>query len=130
MSADLRYLAFTAMLTASLWIPYIVCQVMANGSLKPANYLDPTPRPVPLWGKRADRTHINAVETFAPFAALVIAVHLAGKADAMTAFWAMAFFWLRLAHAVVYLLGIPYLRTLIFTLGYVAVAGIFWEFVK
>ena len=28
------------------------------------------------------------------------------------------------------LLGIPYLRTLIFTLGYVAVAGIFWEFVK
>ena len=38
-----------------------------------------------------------------------------------TAFWAMTFFWLRLAHAVVYLLGIPYLRTLIFTLGYVAV---------
>jgi uncharacterized MAPEG superfamily protein len=30
----------------------------------------------------------------------------------------------------VYLLGIPYLRTLIFTLGYVAVVGIFWEFVK
>ena len=33
-------------------------------------------------------------------AALVIAVHLAGKANAMTAFWAMAFFWLRLAHAI------------------------------
>ena len=130
MSADIKYLAFTAILTASLWIPYIVFQVMTNGSLTPANYVDPTPRPVPLWGKRADRTYINAVESFAPFAALVIAVHLAGKADAMTAFWAMAFFWLRLAHAVVYLLGIPYLRTLIFTLGYVAVAGIFWEFVK
>jgi uncharacterized MAPEG superfamily protein len=48
----------------------------------------------------------------------------------MTAFWAMAFFWLRLAHAVVYLLGLPYVRTLIFTLGYVAVVGIFWELVK
>jgi len=103
---------------------------MTNGALTPPNYLDPTPRPVPLWGKRADRTYINAVESFAPFAALVIAVHLAGKANAMTAFWAMAFFWLRLAHAVVYLLGIPYLRTLIFTLGYVAVIGIFWQFVK
>jgi uncharacterized MAPEG superfamily protein len=55
----------------------------------------------------------------------VIVVHLAGKANAMTAFWAMAFFWLRLAHAVVYLL-----RTLIFTLGCVAVIGIFWELVK
>ena len=130
MSADLKYLAFTAILTASLWIPYIACQVMTNGGLTPPNYLDPAPRPVPLWGRRADRTYINAVETFAPFAALVIVVHLAGKANAMTAFWAMAFFWLRLAHAVVYLFGIPYLRTILFTLGYVAVAGIFWEFIK
>ncbi|MGO8910730.1 MAG: MAPEG family protein [Bradyrhizobium sp.] len=130
MSADLKYLAFTAILTASLWIPYIVCQSMTNGLLTPQNYLDPTSRPVPLWGKRADRAYLNAVESFAPFAALVIVVHLAGKANAMTAFWAMAFFWLRLAHAVVYLLGLPYLRTLIFTLGYVAVVGIFWELVK
>jgi uncharacterized MAPEG superfamily protein len=51
-------------------------------------------------------------------------------ADAMTAFWAVCFFWLRLAHAVVYLLAIPYVRTLIFTLGFVAVAGIFWELIK
>jgi len=73
---------------------------------------------------------MNAVESFAPFAALVIVVHLAGKADAMTAFWAMAFFWLRVVHAVVYLLGLPYLRTLVFTLGYVAVIGLFWELIK
>jgi uncharacterized MAPEG superfamily protein len=130
MSTDLKYLAFTAMLTASLWIPYIVCQTMTNGFLTPQNFVDPTPRPVPLWGRRADRVYINAVESFAPFAALVIVVHLAGKADAMTAFWAMAFFWLRVAHAVVYLLGLPYLRTLIFTLGYVAVIGLFWELIK
>ena len=130
MSADLKYLAFTAILTATLWIPYVVSQVMTNGFPTAANYVDPTPRPLPPWGKRADRTHINAVETFAPFAALVIAVHLAGKANAMTAFWAMAFFWLRLAHAVVYLLGIPYVRTVVFTLGYVAVVGIFLELIK
>ncbi len=130
MSTDLKYLAFTAILTASLWIPYVVCQVRTNGGLKPANYLDPAQRPLPLWGRRADRAYINAVENFAPFAALVIAVHLAGKADAMTAFWTMAFFWLRLAHAVVYLLGIPYVRTLLFTLGYVAVVGLFWELIK
>ena len=91
MSTDLKYLAFTAILTASLWIPYIVCQVMTNGPLTPPNYSDPTPRPLPPWGKRADRTYINAVETFAPFAALVIVVHLAGKANATTAFWAIGF---------------------------------------
>jgi uncharacterized MAPEG superfamily protein len=130
MTTDLRYLAFTAMLTASLWIPYVIAQVVTNGFLRPENYVDPVPRPLPSWGKRADRTYLNAVETFAPFAALVIVAHLAGKASAMTAFWSMAFFWLRLIHAAVYLLAVPYVRTVVFTLGFVAVAGVFWEIIK
>jgi uncharacterized MAPEG superfamily protein len=113
MSTDLKYLALTAILTASLWIPYVIAQVMTNGPLTPENYADPTPRPLPLWGKRADRAYINAVETFVPFAVLVIVAHLTGKANAMTAFWAASYFWLRLAHAVVYLLGIPVVRTLL-----------------
>ena len=84
---------------------------------------------MPLWGKRADRTYLNAVEVFAPFAALVIVAQLAGKANAMTAFWTICFFWLRLAHAVVYLLGVHYVQTVIFTLGFVCVVGIFWELI-
>ena len=130
MSTDLKYLAFTAILTAALWIPYVIAQVTSNGPLKPINYVDPTMRPLPDWGKRANRTYLNAVETFAPFAALVIVAHLTGKANAMTAFWATGFFWLRLAHAAIFLLAVPYLRTVIFTLGFVAVAGIFWEIIK
>src|SRR3984893_7426305 len=130
MSTDLRYLAYTAMLTAVLWIPYVVAQVMTNGFLTPPDYVDPAPRPVPLWGTRAHRAYLNAVECFAPFAALVIIAHIVGKANAMTAFWAMCFFWLRLVLAVVYLLAIPYVRTLVFTLGFVSVAGIFWEVIK
>lgn len=118
------------MLTAALWIPYVVSQVMTNGFLQPQNYVDPAPRPLPLWGRRADRAYLNAVEVFAPFAALVIVAHIAGKANAMTAFWAVCFFWLRLAHAVVYLLAWPWIRTVIFTLGFVCVAGIFWEIIK
>ena len=127
MATELKYLALTAMLTASLWIPYIVSQVMTHGFLAPANYVDPKQRPVPLWGQRADRVYMNAVETFAPFAALVILIQLTGKANATTAFLAMSFFWLRVAHAVVYWAAIPYIRTVIFTLGYVAVIGLFVE---
>ena len=131
MTTDLRYLAYMSMLTAALWIPYIVCQVMTNGPLQPNNYVDPAlPRPVPAWGQRAHRTYLNAVEVFAPFAALVIVAHIAGKANAMTGFWAMSFFWLRLAHAIVYWTAIPYLRTVLFTLGFICVAGIFWELIK
>jgi len=130
MTTDLTYLAYTALLTAALWIPYVIAQVMTNGFLTPANYTDPTPRALPEWGNRANRTQMNAVEAFAPFATLVIIAHIAGKANAMVAFWAMAFFWLRLIHAIVYLAGIAYVRTVVFTLGFIAVVGIVWEVVK
>ena len=130
MTPDLRYLAFTAMLTASLWIPYVVCQVMTNGFLTVPNFVDPEPRPVPLWGKRANRALMNGVEVLGGFAAIVIVAHLAGKANAMTAMWAATFFWARAVHAVVYWFAVPYVRTLAFTVGYVAIAGIFWEIVR
>jgi len=130
MSPELKYLALTALLTASLWIPYVVCQVMTNGTLQPANYVDPTPRPVPLWGQRANRAHINAVETFAPFAALVILIQLTQKNDSMTAFWAMSYFWIRVAHAIVFIAAIPYIRTILFVLGYVCIVGLFVDLVK
>jgi hypothetical protein len=41
MTADLKYLAFTAILTAALWIPYVISQVMTNGPLAPPNSVDP-----------------------------------------------------------------------------------------
>ena len=130
MSTELKYLAFTALLTGSLWIPYVIAQVRANGPLQPENYVDPTMRPLPDWGKRADRAYLNAVETFAPFAALVLLVQAMGKADAMTAFWTISYFWLRVAHAVVYLAGWPYIRTLIFVLGWICIVGLFVELVR
>ncbi len=130
MSPELKYLALTAMLTASLWIPYIVAQVVTNGFLSPQNYVDPTPRPVPLWGNRAERAYMNAVETFAPFAALVVLIQLTGKADSMTAFWAMSYFWLRIAHAIVFWAAIPYIRTIAFVLAYVCIIGLFVELMK
>ncbi|MGC1560319.1 MAG: MAPEG family protein [Bradyrhizobium sp.] len=131
MTTDLRYLAYTSMLTAALWIPYIICQVTTNGPLQPKNYVDPAlPRPVPAWGQRAHRAYLNAIEVFAPFAALVVVTQFAGKANAMTAFWSASFFYLRLAHAIVYWAGLPYVRTILFTLAFVAEVGIFWEAVK
>jgi uncharacterized MAPEG superfamily protein len=127
MSVELKYLALTALLTAALWIPYVICQVTTNGPLSGENYVDPAPRPVPLWGQRANRAHLNAVEVFAPYAALVLIAHIAGKESAMTAFWAMAFFWLRLAHAIVYWFAVPFVRTVLFTLGFISVCGLAWS---
>ena len=130
MTTELKYLAYTALLTAALWIPYVVCQVKTNGFLAPENYKDPTIRPMPLWGHRAHRAYLNSVETFAPFAVLVLIAEVSSKAAAMTAFWAMAFFWIRLVYASVYWAGLPFVRTLVFTLGMVCVVGLFFEVVR
>jgi uncharacterized MAPEG superfamily protein len=108
----------------------VVAQVATNGFLQPVNYVDPASRPLPFWGQRLYRAHLNAVETLAPFAALVLVAQAAGKADATTAFCAQAFFWLRAAHAVVYAAGWPYVRTIIFVLGFLAEVGIFWQIVR
>ena len=130
MTPDLTYLAWTALLTSVLWIPYIAGQVKANGLLTPKNYRDPTAREVPLWGQRANRAHLNAVEAFAPFAVMVVVAQLAGVTNEATAMWAAIFFWSRLVHAIVFILAIPYVRTIVFTIGFIAVLGIFYEIVS
>ena len=75
---------------------------------------------LPPWIERARRAHTNMVENLGPFAALVLVAHVAGKADATTALGSQLFFVARVAHAGVYIVGVPYLRTLVFGAGVVA----------
>ena len=49
------------------------------------------------------------------------------KANDLTAQAAMAFFWARVAHAVVYIAGWPYVRTLAFVVSWISIAVIFWQ---
>jgi uncharacterized MAPEG superfamily protein len=129
MTPDLTYLAYTALLLVLLWIPYMGGVIAEIGFPTPKFYRDPALPRLPLWVQRANRAHINLVQAFAPFAALVLAAHVTGQSNATTAMWAVVFFWSRVAHAIVHILGIPYIRTVVFLIGFVAVLGIFWEVV-
>lgn len=60
---------------------------------------------------RAQRAHRNMLENLVLFTALVLAAQVSGHANAMTALGAHLFFWARLAHAVIYLVGVPWIRT-------------------
>jgi len=129
MSETLFYLALTSMLTAVLWIPYIAGTFIDKGMPTPEQYRDLglRQRDQAAWLVRANRVHINAVESFAPFAALVLIAEMTAQTNATTAMWAMVFFWARVAHAIVFLLGVPYARTLAYLVGFVAVIAIFVE---
>jgi uncharacterized MAPEG superfamily protein len=78
------------------------------------------------WAGRARRAHLNMIENLVLFAALVLIAATAGKANAMTAMGAMIFFWARLAYAVIYLIGIPWLRTLAWFVSVIGMAMIAW----
>ena len=82
---------------------------------------------VPAWILRGRRAHANLVENLIPFACLVLVAHVAGKANAMTALAAQLFFWSRVVYLLVYLAGIPYLRTLVFAAGVLAQFMILFE---
>ena len=96
MTTSMTYLALTALLTGALWVPYVIALVQTYGLPGPPQYADPrtstnTEKPLPLWGVRANRAHLNAVEAFAPFAVLVLIAHAVGKENATVAFCAMSF---------------------------------------
>jgi uncharacterized MAPEG superfamily protein len=64
------------------------------------------------WAGRAGRAARNMMETFPLFAALVLAGQAAGRLDAATSLGADLYIWARTAYAVIYVAGIPWLRTL------------------
>jgi uncharacterized MAPEG superfamily protein len=70
---------------------------------------------------RADRASRNFLETFPFFAVAVLALAVQGSFTANTALGVELYFWGRLVYLAVYLIGIPYLRTVVWG---VSIAGL------
>ena len=111
MSPDLNYLLFSVVLA---FVQVLLAAATANqqvGLAALAGNRDSLPELTGVAG-RARRAHLNMIENLVLFAALVLIAAVAGKANAATATGAAIFFWGRLAHVIIYLIGIPWLRTL------------------
>ena len=126
MSTDLQMLVYSCLLMIAQSVSLLLASIQAKGGVVPGvmwgvGNRDAAPT-LPAWGDRAIRAHRNMLENLVPFAALVLAAHAAGVSSEETARGATFFFWGRLAHAVTYLAGIPYLRTVAFV---VALGGMF-----
>jgi len=129
MSPDLQYLLYSVILA---FIQVLVAAMGANGQVG-LNTLAGNREGLPEitgWAGRARRAHLNMVENLVLFAALVLIVATAGKANAMTALGAMIFFWARLAYVVIYLAGIAWLRTLVWFVSVIGMAIIAYELLK
>ena len=128
MKPELLWLALTATATALMWAPNVVQRLLASGLLK--TFATPKMNEPTLeseWALRAKAAHANACANLAHFGALVLVANLAGVANQSTALAAQVFFWTRLGHFASYTLGIPYARTLIWTVGLFAELAIAWQ---
>lgn len=122
MKPELVYLLLTAILTGVLWIPVVIGYVTSRGVPDDASYQVAPTSPLPPWVNRANRAHLNAVENFAPFAAVVLVAQAAGVSTPTTVACAAVYFYARLAHAIVHISGIGLLkaRTILFTVAWIA----------
>ena len=116
MNTELQMLLLATLLTVGLAFPPVIA-VILNGGFRYAAGNRDQPLALPIWGERAVRTQRNMMENFLPFAVLVLVAHVAGVANEATAWGAVQFFWARVAHAVIYIAGIPYIRTVAFVVG-------------
>ncbi len=73
------------------------------------------------WNDRLNRALRNLMEAIVIFAPIVVAVQLLGLNNDTTALGAQLFLGARLAHAAVFILGIPYVRTLAWSVGVLGV---------
>jgi uncharacterized MAPEG superfamily protein len=128
MKPELFWLALTATMTGLFWVPYVLNRALRQGI--PASLGTPQMGATPVeaeWALRAKRAHANAVENLVVFSALILTAQAAGISNSMTVLGAALYFWCRLGHYLLLTLAIPYLRTVVWTVAWLAQMLIAWQ---
>lgn len=113
MTTELQMLVLSSLLSIALALPPLVALILKQGLRYAAGNRDEG-LARPAWGDRAERAQWNLLANLPAFAALVLVATAIGVSNDATASGAKLFFWARVAHAVIYTVGIPYLRALAF----------------
>jgi uncharacterized MAPEG superfamily protein len=127
MGIELQMLAWSV----ALGLVQIALAAMASMRVRGLGWIvSPRDEPgAPLIGVagRLERARGNFLETFALFAALVLAVVALGRQDAMSALGAQLYFWARLVYVPLYAAGIPYVRSLVWVVSMLGIVLLLWR---
>lgn len=111
-------LTFVAILGASLirakgWtVPGMVVAMGNRDNLPAPN----------AFAARADRAAKNTIEGFVLFTAIALVAHASGITSPRIAQGAEIFFWSRVLYLPIYYVGVPYIRTAVWSVGIVGLA--------
>ena len=95
-------------------------KTQAAGTARNMGNRDTEPEVAP-WVKRAERAQKNLLESLPLFSALLISVVLLHKESSQSCWGATIFVLARVAHAAVYTLGIPVVRSLAYVVSLVGI---------
>lgn len=119
MTPDLLYLVYTVVLT---WVMIMFAATAKArlwtlpGFMYGAGNRD-TPNDSSAMAQRADRAAKNMLENLLLFATLMLTARAAGVASTTLVLPAQIFFFARLAYWPIYVVGLPYVRTLAWAAG-------------
>ncbi len=124
MSIELTMLVWSVALLFVLILIQAMAGTAAQGLLPMAGNRDNLGPPKPFQARtlRIVQNHIEGLVLFAP---LVLVAAQQNISTSLTVLGAQLFFFSRLAHAVTYVLGIPWLRTIAWLVGIVGTVMIF-----
>jgi uncharacterized MAPEG superfamily protein len=119
MAVELQLLVWSAILALVQMVVALMAAQMQVGLPMLTSNRDTMPA-LTGWAMRATRAHLNLLESLVVFAIFVLVAYATNRLNSTTALGASLFFWGRVAYAVVYLAGIPWIRTLVWG---VSIAG-------
>ena len=117
MASELMSLTAVTVLTAVLWMPYILNTIAVRGIVDAVGYPE-DPKPLSAWAAKMKAAHASAIEDLVVFAALVLIANAAGVSNASTVMACEVYFWARLLHVASYTFAIPWVRTISFAVGF------------
>lgn len=121
MPVELKLLGWSVVLGLVYFFIAITLGTLQRGVAWNASNREVEPKALTGVTGRADRACRNFRETFAFFAAAVLVVVVGQRTAAATALGAQLYFWARVVYLPVYLIGIPYLRTLVWAVSLVGI---------
>ena len=126
MKTEWLYLALVTAFTGLMWVPYVLDRIAVGGLMEAVGY-PANPKPQSPWAQRLKKAHANAVENLVVFAALILTAQALGITSAVIGSAAVVYFWARLVHAAAFAFAVPWVRTLAFTVGFLAQAAVAWQ---
>lgn len=119
MSLELTMLAYSVLLLVAVFVVQVLRNIMQFGLVPALGHPDRSE--FAGWQTRLEAAGNNLVAGIALFAAAVAVATLSGHTNATTALGAQLFFFGRVAHVIIYTLGIPAARAVAWM---VSIAGV------